>query len=147
MDLVLISVDPKPIAKILDYGKFKYLRSKRKKEEKSKQSRIETHQIRLTAFIGDNDIKTKAKKAREFILDGDIVKVSLKFKGREIQRPEFGHETLMKFYHEVEDIAFIAKEPILNGKFLDMFLQQDKKKIKIKKRRNSLCQKWKQKVL
>ena len=129
MDLVLISVEPKPIAKILDYGKFKYLRSKRKKEEKSKQSRIETHQIRLTAFIGDNDIKTKAKKAREFILDGDVVNVSLKFKGREIQRPEFGNETLMKFYHEVEDIAFIAKEPILNGKFLDMFLQQDKKKM------------------
>ncbi|MBD5422912.1 MAG: translation initiation factor IF-3 [Mycoplasma sp.] len=129
MDLVLISVDPKPIAKILDYGKFKYLRSKRKKEEKAKQARVENHQIRLTPFIGDNDIKTKAKKAREFLLDGDIVKVSLKFKGREAQRPEFGHETLMKFYKEVEDISFISKEPILNGKFLDMFLQQDKKKI------------------
>ncbi len=129
MDLVLISINPKPIAKILDYGKFKYLRSKKKKEEKAKQSRTENRQIRLTPFIGDNDIKTKAKKAREFLLDGDFVKVSLKFKGREIQRPEFGHETLMKFYKEVEDISSIAKEPVLNGKFLDMFLQQDKKKI------------------
>ncbi len=129
MDLVLISINPKPIAKILDYGKFKYLRSKKKKEEKAKQSRTENRQIRLTPFIGDNDIKVKAKKAREFLLDGDFVKVSLKFKGREIQRPEFGHETLMKFYKEVEDISSIAKEPTLNGKFLDMFLQQDKKKI------------------
>lgn len=129
MDLVLISINPKPIAKILDYGKFKYLRSKKKKEEKTKQSRTENRQIRLTPFIGDNDIKVKAKKAREFLLDGDFVKVSLKFKGREIQRPEFGHETLMKFYKEVENISSIAKEPTLNGKFLDMFLQQDKKKI------------------
>ncbi len=129
MDLVLISVNPKPIAKILDYGKFKYLRSKKQKEEKAKQSRTENKQIRLTPFIEENDIKTKAKKAREFILDGDFVKVSLKFKGRELQRPEFGYETLMKFYKEVEDVASLAKEPVLNGKFYDMFLQQDKKKI------------------
>ena len=129
MDLVLISIEPKPIAKILDYGKWKYLRSKKKKEEKAKQSKTENRQIRLTPFIGDNDLKTKARKAREFLLDGDFVKVSLKFKGREAQRPEFGHETLMKFYKEVEDISTIAKEPVMNGKYLDMFLQQDKKKI------------------
>ena len=129
MDLVLISINPKPIAKILDYGKFKYMRSKKQKEEKAKQSRTENHQIRLTPFIGDNDIKVKAKKAREFLLDGGYVKVSLKFKGREAQRPELGHEALMKFYKEVEDVAMIAKEPVLNGKFLDMFLQQDKKKV------------------
>lgn len=129
MDLVLISINPKPIAKILDYGKYKYQRSKKQKEEKAKQSRIENKQIRLTPFIGDNDIKVKAKKAREFLLNGDFVRVSLKFKGREIQRPEFGYETLKKFYKEVENISIIAKEPVLNGKFLDMFLQQDKKKI------------------
>lgn len=129
MDLVLISINPKPIAKILDYGKYKYSRSKKQKEERAKQSKTESHQIRLTPFIGINDIKTKAKKAREFLLDGDLVKVSLKFRGREAQRPEFGYDTLMNFYKEVEDIAIIAKEPILNGKFLDMFLQQDKKKV------------------
>lgn len=129
MDLVLISVEPKPIAKILDYGKYKYSRSKKLKEEKAKQSRTENHQIRLTPFIGDNDIKVKAKKAREFILDGDYVKVSLKFRGRQAQKSEFGYETLMKFFKELEDIAMIAKEPIMNGKFLDMFLQQDKKKV------------------
>lgn len=129
MDLVLISVKPKPIAKILDYGKFKYNRKKKQKEEKAKQSRTENRQIRLTPLIGDNDIRIKAKKAREFILDGDFVKVSLKFRGREAQRTELGYETLNKFYKEVEDIASIAKEPTLNGRFLDMFLQQDKKKI------------------
>lgn len=129
MDLVLISITPKPIAKILDYGKYKYSRSKKLKEEKVKQTKIENHQIRLTPFIGDNDIRIKAKKAREFLLDGDIVKVSLKFRGRESQKPELGYETLMKFFKEVEDISFISKEPITNGKFLDMVIQQDKKKI------------------
>lgn len=129
MDLVLISITPKPIVKILDYGKFKYDRKKKQKEDKAKQTRIENHQIRLTPLIGDNDIKIKAKKAREFLLNGDYVKISLKFRGREAQRPELGHEVLNKFYKEVEDIAMIAKEPILNGRFLDMFLQQDKKKI------------------
>ena len=129
MDLVLISIDPKPIAKILDYGKFKYNRKKKQKEEKAKQSKTESRQIRLTPLIGDNDIKIKAKKAREFLLNGDYVKISLKFRGREAQRPELGHETLQKFYKEVEDIAMIAKESVLNGRFLDMFLQQDKKKV------------------
>lgn len=129
MDLVLISINPKPIVKILDYGKFKYNRKKKQKEEKSKQTRIENRQIRLTPLIGDNDIKIKAKKAREFILNGDYVKVSLKFRGREAQRPELGHEVLDKFFKELEDVAMIAKERTLNGRFLDMFLQQDKKKI------------------
>lgn len=129
MDLVLISINPKPIARILDYGKFKYNRKKKQKEEKIKQSRVENRQIRLTPMIGINDIKIKAKKAREFILDGDFVKVSLKFRGREMQRPELGEQVLDQFFHEVEDIAMYAKPRQQNGRFLDMFLQQDKKKV------------------
>ena len=129
MYLVLISINPKPIARILDYGKFKYNRKKKQKEEKIKQSRVENRQIRLTPMIGINDIRIKAKKAREFILDGDFVKVSLKFRGREMQRPELGEQVLDQFFHEVEDIAMYAKPRQQNGRFLDMFLQQDKKKV------------------
>ena len=129
MDLVLISIHPKPIARILDYGKFKYDRKKKQKEEKTKQSRVENRQIRLTPMIGENDIKIKAKKAREFILNGDFVKISLKFRGREMQRPELGEHVLDQFYNELADIAVPAKPRHLNGRFLDMFLQQDKKKV------------------
>lgn len=130
LDLVLISTTPKPIARFMDYGRFKYDRKKKKKEEKAKQSRTENRQIRLTPLIGINDLKTKAKKAREFLLAGDIVKISLKFRGREAQRPELGHAALNAFFKEVEDIAIITKEPVLtSGRFLDMFLQQDKKKV------------------
>ena len=129
MDLVLIQVQPKPIAKILDYGRFKYNRKKKQKEDKAKQSRIENRQIRLTPLIGQNDIRIKAKKARELILDGNLVKISVKFRGREIQRPELGHKALEVFFNEVSDIALIAKPAQFNGRFLDMFLQQDKKKM------------------
>ncbi|MGX9358448.1 translation initiation factor IF-3 [Mycoplasma sp. 128] len=131
-DLVLISIaDNKPITKILDYGKFKYDRKKKAKQAKEKQSVTVNREVRLTAMIGDHDLQTKARKSREFLLNGDRVKVSLKFRGREMQRPEIGQEVLMKFYQAVEDIAKITKEPTLtNEKFLDMYLEKDKKKVK-----------------
>ncbi|MGY5139615.1 translation initiation factor IF-3 [Mycoplasmopsis gallinarum] len=129
LDLVLIAVEPKPVAKIMDYGKFKYERKKKQKEQKEKQTTIQNRQIRLTPMIGDHDLMTKAKKAREFLLDGDRLKVSLKFRGREMTRQELGHATLQKFYKFVEDIADITKEPSLTDRFLDMYLQPNKVKI------------------
>ncbi|MBN0919412.1 translation initiation factor IF-3 [[Mycoplasma] gypis] len=131
-DLVLISIaDNKPIAKILDYGKFKYEKKKKNKLAKEKQSVTVNREVRLTAMIGDHDLQTKARKSREFLLNGDRVKVSLKFRGREATRPEIGEEVLMKFYQAVEDIAKISKEPTLvNDRFLDMYLERDKKKVK-----------------
>nr|WP_318035866.1 translation initiation factor IF-3 [Mycoplasmopsis equigenitalium] len=130
MDLVLISVQPKPIAKILDYGKFKYDRKKKAKEAKEKQTNIQNRQVRLTPLIGQHDLETKARKAREFLLNGDRLKVSLKFRGRELTRQELGHETLNKFFALVEDIAEIAKEATLTqDRFLDLQIQPSKNKI------------------
>jgi translation initiation factor IF-3 len=81
-------------------------------------------------MIGDHDLKSKAKKAREFIIAGDRVKISLKFRGRrEIARKELGYETLKKFFLEIEDIATITKEAQLNTRFLDMYVQRDYKKL------------------
>lgn len=133
MDLVLISVsgtpdNPKPITKILDYGKFKYERKKKQKINKEKQTFVQNREIRLSVRINDNDIKTKAKKAREFLLDNERVKVSLRFRGREITRSEFGNEVLDKFFSHVEDIAKKTKESALNDRFLDMYLERDKMK-------------------
>ncbi|WP_406617273.1 translation initiation factor IF-3 [Mycoplasmopsis adleri] len=138
MDLVLIAVDPKPIARILNYGKFKYERKKKQKAAKEKQTIIQNRQIRLTPLIGDHDIQTKARKAREFLLEGDRLKVSLKFRGREITRPELGYKALEKFFSLVEDIAEKTKEPeIVNERFLDMYLQPNKIKVtKYKKEHN-----------
>ncbi|NQZ28942.1 MAG: translation initiation factor IF-3 [Mycoplasmatales bacterium] len=128
-DLVIISPNPKqPVAKILDYGKFKYERKKKRKEAKANQVVTNNREVRLTPMIGDHDLKVKAKKAKEFILAGDRVKVSLKFRGREMARQELGHETLKRFFAEVEDVAMITKQPQLNSRFLDMYIQRDNKK-------------------
>lgn len=138
LDLVLISVEPKPIARILNYGKFKYERKKKQKAAKEKQTIIQNRQIRLTPMIGVHDLNVKAKKAREFLLAGDRIKVSLKFRGRELARQELGHAKLGEFYKMVEDLSDITKEPTLvNDRFLDMYLQPNKVKItKYKKELN-----------
>ena len=128
-DLVIISDNPaQPVAKILDYGKFKYERQKKRKEAKANQVVTENKEIRLTPMIGDHDIQTKARKAREFLEKGDRVKVSLKFRGREMARQDLGHATLDKFFKQVEDIAKIEKPALLAGRFLDMYLAKDKSK-------------------
>ncbi len=129
LDLVVISNNPKqPVVKILDYGKFKYDRKKKLKEAKANQAVTNNREVRLTPMIGDHDLNFKSKKAREFILNGDRVKVSLKFRGREMARKELGYAKLDDFYKTLEDIAMIQKEPTLNGRFLDMYLQRDKSK-------------------
>ncbi|WP_084254393.1 translation initiation factor IF-3 [Mycoplasma orale] len=132
MDLVLIALDNnRPITRIMDYGKFKYDKKKKNKLNKEKQSQTTNREIRLTPLIGDHDLKTKAKKAREFILDNARVKVSVKFRGREKTRTELGTEILDKFFAMVEDVAKITKPAMMvNDKFLDMFIEKDSKKVK-----------------
>lgn len=130
LDLVLIQVEPKPVARMLDYGKFKYDRKKKQKEIKEKQTNIQNREVRLTPMIGENDLLTKSRKAREFLLKGDRIKVSLKLRGREIGRQDLGLATLDKFFKTLEDIAEITKEAVLvNDRFLDMNLQPNKQKI------------------
>lgn len=129
-DLVLIAAEPKPVARILDYGKFKYDRKKKQKELKEKQTNVQNREVRLTPMIGDNDLMVKSKKAREFLLKGDRIKVSLKLRGREIGRKDLGLATLDKFFKTLEDIAEITKEAkLVNERFLDMNLQPNKQKI------------------
>lgn len=124
LDLVQVGMQDNnvAIAKILDFGKFKYEQKRKLKENKKNQVKTENKEIRLTVQIGDHDMDFKAKKAREFLLDGDRVKISLKYKGREIAYQDFGLETIMKFYAKIEDVAKIEKEPKLNTRFLDMYV-------------------------
>lgn len=84
----------------------------------------------MTPNIGDHDVEFKAKKAREFLMNGDRLKISLKFRGRERSRQELGHETLDKFIALLDDVAQVTKPATFTGgRFLDVFLQQDKKKM------------------
>ncbi len=123
LDLVLISpkADP-PVAKILDYGKYRYQQQKREKEAKKKQHMTQVKEIRLSTFIEEHDIEVKSKTAAKFLKDGDKVKVSLRFRGRERAFENRGREVMLKFAENVSDVATIEKEPKMEGRSMTMFL-------------------------
>ncbi|ALA97584.1 translation initiation factor IF-3 [Spiroplasma kunkelii CR2-3x] len=123
LDLLLVSAASNPpVAKLVDYGKYKYEQKKKDKENKKNQHITENKEMRLRTGIGEHDLEFKAKKVREFLTDGNRVKISLKFRGREVARPEYGKKTLDKFFSYIKDLAKIEKEPQLNGLFLDMYV-------------------------
>lgn len=128
MDLVLVAPNANPpVCKILDYSKFKFEMAKKEKEARKNQKVVELKEIRLSATIDQHDLETKAKNANKFLKAGDKVKVSLKFKGREVRFVEKGKETILKFVEMLEE-GRIDKEPKLEGKFLNVIvLPKDKK--------------------
>lgn len=123
LDLVLIAPDGKPpVAKIMDYGKFRYQQEKRKKEAKKNQKVIVVKEIKLSVKIAENDINYKVKHAREFLEDGNHVKFRVFLKGREMAHPEAGAEVLNKIWPMIEDIAVMDKEPKLEGRYVNMLI-------------------------
>ena len=128
LDLVLVAPNANPpVCKILDYIKFKFEMAKKEKEARKNQKVVELKEIRLSATIDQHDLETKAKNANKFLKAGDKVKVSLKFKGREVRFVEKGKETILKFVEMLEE-GKIDKEPKLEGRFLNVIvLPKDKK--------------------
>ncbi len=128
LDLVLVAPNASPpVCKILDYSKFKFEMAKKEKEARKNQKVVELKEIRLSATIDQHDLETKAKNANKFLKAGDKVKVSLKFKGREVRFVEKGKETILKFVEMLEE-GKIDKEPKLEGRFLNVIvLPKDKK--------------------
>lgn len=123
LDLVCISPNAKPpVCKILDYGKFRYELQKREKEAKKKQKSTQVKEIRLSTFIEDHDIQVKANTASKFLKDGDKVKVSLRFRGRERDCTARGFEVMEKFAETCSDIADVEKKAKFEGRSLTMFL-------------------------
>ncbi|MEG0291977.1 MAG: translation initiation factor IF-3 [Anaerovoracaceae bacterium] len=123
LDLVCISPNAKPpVCKILDYGKFRYELQKREKEAKKKQKNTQIKEIRLSTFIEDHDIQVKANTASKFLKDGDKVKVSLRFRGRERDYTTRGFEVMEKFAEVCSDIADVEKKAKFEGRSLTMFL-------------------------
>jgi translation initiation factor IF-3 len=123
LDLVNISPNAKPpVCKILDYGKYRYEMQKREKEAKKKQKTMQVKEIRLSTFIEDHDIQVKAKTACKFLEDGDKVKVSLRFRGREKDYTARGREVMDKFAEVCSEVSTIDKKPTFEGRSLTMFL-------------------------
>lgn len=127
LDLVKISPKAKPpVCKIIDYGKFRYEQAKRDKEARKKQNIINVKEVRLSPNIEQHDIDTKMKHAQKFLNSGDKVKVSVRFRGREMAHTSIGRNILMKFAEGLSEISEIEKHPKMEGRSMVMFLTQKK---------------------
>ncbi len=127
LDLVKISPGAKPpVCKIIDYGKYRYELSRKEKEARKKQKTLEVKGVRLSPNIDTNDLKTKASQARKFLQKGDKVKVSLRFRGREMAHIDVGRGIMNNFYDLLSDVAAIDKPPRMEGRSMVMFLSQKK---------------------
>ena len=127
LDLVKIAPNAKPpVCKIIDYGKYRYELSRREKEAKKKQRTIEVKEVRLSPNIDENDLNTKVSAARKFITKGDKVKVTLRFRGREMAHMQSGKVILDNFAEQLMDVAAIEKPAKLEGKSMMMVLTEKK---------------------
>ncbi len=125
LDLVKIAPTAKPpVCKIIDYGKYRYELARKEKEAKKKQKITEVKEIRLSPNIDDNDLNTKATMARKFITKGDKVKVTLRFRGREMAHTSSSRVILDSFFALLEDIAVVDKPAKLEGRSMIMFLSE-----------------------
>lgn len=123
LDLVNISPNARPpVCKIMSYGKYKYELTKREKESKKKQKIINVKEIRLSPKIEEHDLSVKAKNAIKFLKSGDRVKVSIRFRGREITHSEVGRAVMMRFVELTEEVSSIDKMPKIEGRNMIMFL-------------------------
>ncbi len=123
MDLVKISPNAvPPVCKIMDYSKFCFDQKKREKEAKKNQKVVEIKEIRMSPSIDTNDLNTKVKNAQKFLKDGNRVKVSVRFRGREMAHTNLGEKLLMDFAQACSELATMEKNPKLEGRFMAMFL-------------------------
>ncbi len=129
LDLVEIAPTAKPpVARIIDFKKFLYQEEKKRREEKKKAKNSETKEIRLGPFMDDHDLETMIKRAREFLEGNDKVKLVVRFKGRQMGHPEFGHQVIRKAIDSLSDVSKVDKEPHFEGRQLIGMLSPERKK-------------------
>lgn len=130
-DLVLISPNANPpVCKIMDYNKFKYENKKKQKEnlKKQRETNLEIKEYRLSVTIDTHDFDTRVRNSSKYLEKGHKVKVSIRFKGREMAHPELGKDVLLRFAEALISVAEIEQQPKLEGKFMTMMLMPKKEK-------------------
>lgn len=130
-DLVLMNGNAKPaVCKIMDYNKFKYENKKRAKEnlKKQRESNLEMKEYRLSVTIDVHDFDTRVRNSSKYLEKGHKVKVSIRFKGREMAHPELGKDVLLRFAKAQENISVIEQNPMMEGRFMTMILMPKKEK-------------------
>ena len=129
LDLVLVSPNAEPpVCKLMNYGKYKFEQAKREKESKRNQKAFEVKEIRITPNIEKHDFEFKAKNARKFLLDGNKVKITVRFRGRELNYVKAGEDNLNQFIEALADISVVEKKPLLEGKNMFVILAKKAEK-------------------
>jgi translation initiation factor IF-3 len=129
LDLVEVAPMAKPpVVKMIDYNKFLYQLEKKKREEKRKSKVSETKEIRLGPFMSDNDLQVMVNRGREFLEEGDKIRLVVKFRGRQITRTEFGRGIIRKAIESLADISKVDREPKMEGRQLVALLSPEKGK-------------------
>lgn len=127
LDLVLVSPNAdNPVCKIMNYGKHKFEQAKREKESRKKQKVVECKEIRVTPNIEIHDFTFKAKNAKKFLTDGNKVKITVRFRGRELNYAKMGEDVLNNFIEELKDVSTVEKKPFLEGKNMFIILAPNK---------------------
>lgn len=127
VDLVKVSPNAKPpVCRLIDYGKYRYEQARKEKEAKKKQKTIEIKEVRFSPNIDTNDLNTKANSARKFLEKGNKVKVSMRFRGREMAHIDASKHVLTDFAESLGDVSVIEKEPKLEGRTMSMILAEKK---------------------
>lgn len=124
-ELDLVEVAPManpPVAKIMDFGKYRFDQQKRMRENRKKQHTVSVKEVRMRPSIGDHDLDTKMNKAIEFLKDGCRLKISLRFRGREMSRQDLGLKLLNRVVEILEDYGAVEKSPSVEGRIMTMFL-------------------------
>ena len=117
LDLVLVAPNSNPqVCKIMNYGKYKFEQAKKEKEARKNQKSFEVKELRITPNIEQHDFDFKAKNARRFLEDGNKVKITVRFKGREVNNSKLGEDVLNKFIENLEDVSIVEKSPKLEGR-------------------------------
>ena len=123
LDIVKIAPGSSPpVCKIMDYGKYRFEQAKREKEARRHQHIVEVKEIRMSPSIGINDFNVKLKNGQKFLKEGDRLKVTMRFRGREMAHTNIGEDLLMKFADQCSEIATMDKNPKLEGRHMAMFL-------------------------
>ncbi|MDI6706499.1 MAG: translation initiation factor IF-3 [Bacillota bacterium] len=123
LDLVKIAPQAKPpVCRIMDFGKYKYEMSKKEREARKNQKVVSIKEVRLSPTIEDHDLNVKKRNAEKFLNNGDKVKVSIRFRGRQLSHAEIGQEIMEKFARDLEGLAVIEKKPKLEGKNMIMII-------------------------
>ncbi len=123
LDLVEVAADANPpVVRMMDYGKFKYEQSVRAREARKKQSRVVIKEVQFRPKIGDSDFEVKRRRVERFLAEGDKVKCTMRFRGREVTHPELGHQILQRLISDLGEMAVVESTPKMEGRQITMVL-------------------------